>query len=328
MMKRVKLFATLLIIVMAFAVAGCGEKKTEAPKFPTKAITVIVPYGAGGGTDAIARAMAKSAEPIFGQPVTIVNQVGATGAVGMTAGVNAAADGYTVTAVAIETVLHPIMGNVKWKVDDFKSILMTNSDPVSIAVRSDSPYKTLDELIAAAKQKPEGLKMATLAPGAITHLAGLGFQEKTGTKFTIVPFPSGGAAAITDLLGGHVDVASITAAEMSQHVKAGKLRLLAIMDNNRMKGFPDVPTAKEKGFDLAFSVWRGMAVPAKTPDAVVKALHDGFKKAMEDPKFVEFMEKGDFGMRYDTGANFQAFMNNETKLLTPLLDKAGLVKKQ
>lgn len=328
-MKKRTWIAGLLILAMVLALVGCGgEKKAEAPKFPTKPISVIVPYGAGGGTDAIARALAKSAEPIFGQPVTIVNKAGANGAVGMTDGVNAPADGYTVTATAIEVVLHPIMGNVKWKVDDNKAILMTNSDPISIAVRADSPYKTLAELIAAAKQKPEALKLATLAPGAITHLAGLSFQEKTGAKFTIMPFPSGGAAAITDLLGGHTDAACITAAEMSQHVKAGKIRLLAILDANRMKGLPNVPTAKEQGYDMAFSVWRGMTVPAKTPDAVVKVLHDGFKKAMEDPKFIEFMEKGDFGIRYDTGANFQTFMNNETKLLTPLLNQAGLIKKQ
>lgn len=330
MTKKKALFLEVALIAILLLAAGCGggtEKKTTAPKFPTKPISVIVPYGAGGGTDAIARSMSKAAEPFLGQPITINNKVGANGAVGMTDGVNAPADGYTVTAVAIETVLHPIMGNVKWKVGDYKSILMTNSDPVSVAVRGDSPYKTLDDVIKAAKANPDTLKLATLAPGAITHLSALAFQDKTGTKFNMVPFPTGGAAAITDLLGGHVDVACITAAEMSQHVKVGKIRLLAIMDGNRMKGFPNVPTAKEQGFDLAFSVWRGMAVPAKTPDEIVKILHDAFKKAMEDPKFVEFMEKGDYGIRYDTGANFQKFMENETLLLQPLLDKAGLIKK-
>lgn len=327
MTKRSFLTLAVVLLALTVAVAGCGTQKAEAPKFPTKAITVIVPYGAGGGTDAIARAMARSAEPAFGQPVTVVNKVGANGAAGMTDGVNSPADGYTVTALAIETVLHPILGTVKWKPADFKAIMMTNYDPISVAVRADSPYKTLDEVIAAAKARPGELKLATLAPGAITHLSGLALQEKSGTKFNMVPFPSGGAAAITDLLGGHVDVACITAAEMSQHVKGGKIRLLAIMDTQRMKGFPNVPTAKEQKYDLVFGVWRGMGVPAKTPDAVVKVLHDGFKKAMDDPKFIEFMEKGDFGLRYDTGTNFQTFMENETKLLTPLLDKAGLIKK-
>lgn len=329
-MKKKTLALLMAAMLTAGLIAGCGgeEKKAAVPKFPTKPVTVIVPYGAGGGTDAIARALAKSAEPALGQPITISNQVGANGAVGMTAGVNAAPDGYTVTASAIEVVLHPIMGNVQWKVDDNKAILMTNSDPISIAVRSDSPYKTLEELVKDAKTKPGTLKLATLAPGAITHLSGLAMQDKTGTQMKTVPFPSGGAAAITDLLGGHVDVACITAAEMSQHVKAGKIRLLAIMADKRMPGFPDVPTAKELGYDLVFSVWRGMTVPAKTPDAVVQVLHDAFKKAMEDPKFVEFMKKGDFGIKYDTGENFQKFMNNETKLLTPLLDKAGLINKK
>lgn len=326
--RTILVTAAVLVAMLLLVMIGCGSQKAAAPKFPSKAINVIVPYGAGGGTDAIARAMAKSAEPVFRQPVTISNKIGANGAAGMTDGVNSPADGYTVTAVAIETVLHPIMGNVKWTPSDFKAIMMTNYDPISVAVRIDSPYKTLDEVIKAAKANPGKLKLATLAPGAITHLSGLALQEKTGTQFAMVPFPTGGAAAITDLIGGHVDVACITAAEMSEHVKADKIRLLAIMDSQRMKGFPDVPTAKDAGTDLKFGVWRGLAVPAKTPDAVVKVLHDGFKKAMEDPKFIQIMEEGEFGIRYDSGANFQRFMNDETKQLAPLLEKAGLAKKQ
>ncbi|MDR7867773.1 MAG: tripartite tricarboxylate transporter substrate binding protein [Sporomusaceae bacterium] len=327
MLRKGIVVAMLLVFVLA--AVGCGgTQKTEAPKFPTKAISIIVPFAAGGGTDAVARSIAKYAEPVFGQPVTVVNKVGANGATGMTEGVNSPADGYMVTMVTVETVTNPIQGNVKWKPTDFKAVMQVNSDASAVTVPVDSPFKTLQDLLKAAKEKPGTLKVGTVAPGAIWHTAGLGLQEKADVKFNLVPYPGGAAPIITDLLGGHLDATTVSAAEVSQHVKAGKLRILAVLAPERLKGFPNIPTAKEQGVDVAVATWRGLAVPAKTPDAVVKTLHDGFKKSMDDPKFIEFMEKGNFGMTYRDSAGFQKYMDEQTKFFEPLLQKAGLTKKQ
>lgn len=324
-----KLLVMLLVLAFAtMAVAGCGgDKKAEAPKFPTKPISLIVPYAAGGGTDAVARGIAKSVEPLLKQPVNVVNKVGANGATGMTDGFNAAPDGYTVTMITVELVMNPAMGAVKWNPNDFKALLLLNSDVSAVTVRADSPYKTFEEFIAAAKANPGKIKVGANAPGAIWHLAALNLQEKAGVKFNLMPYPGGAAPAITDLLGGHIDAVTVSAAEVSQHVKAGKLKFLAIMGKDRVKAFSDIPTAKEKGVDVNIMTWRGLGVPNKTPDAVAKTLHDAFKKATEDPKYIEFMDKGNFGISYMSSADYQKFIAEQAILFKDLLTKAGMVKK-
>ena len=328
-MSRKTLAILMVLAFAAVALAGCGggEKKAEAPKFPTKAIQLIVPYAAGGGTDAVARGLAKSAEPILKQPVTVVNKVGANGATGMTDGFNAAPDGYTVTMITVELVMNPVMGAVTWNPNDFKAIMLLNSDASALTVKADSPYKTFEDFIKAAKENPGKLKVGANAPGAIWHLSALNLQEKAGVKFNIMPYPGGAAPAVTDLLGGHIDAVTVSAAEVSQHVKAGKLKLLAILAKDRIKAYPDVPTAKEKGVDVNIMTWRGLGVPNKTPDAVVKTLHDSFKQAIEDPKFKEFMEKGNFGIAYMSSADYQKFIAEQSVLYKDLMTKAGVAKK-
>lgn len=317
----------VILCVALLVVAGCGSQKTEAPKFPTKPVTFVVPFAAGGGTDAVARALGKAAEPILGQPITVVNKVGANGATGMTDALNSAPDGYNVAVIAVETVMNPIIGSVKWNPSDFKAVILVNSDASAVTVRADSPYKTFEDFIKAAKENPGQIRVGANAPGAIWHLAALGLQDRADVKFNLIPFPGGAGPAITDLLGGHIDAVTVSAAEVSQHVKAGKLRMLAVMSKDRLAGFPDIPTAKEKGFDIDIKTWRGLAVPGKTPDAVVKTLHDSFKKAMDDPKFKEFMEKGNFGITYMSNEDLQKYMEEQTKIFTPLLQQAGLAKK-
>ena len=322
-----------ILMVLAFAVValtGCGggDKKAEAPKFPTKAVQLIVPFAAGGGTDAVARGLAKSAEPLLKQPITVINKVGANGATGMTDGFNAAPDGYTVTMVTVELVMNPVMGAVTWNPNDFKAVMLLNSDASALTVKADSPYKTFEEFIAAAKANPGKIKVGANAPGAIWHLSALNLQEKAGVKFNIMPYPGGASPAITDLLGGHIDAVTVSAAEVSQHVKAGKLKLLAILAKDRIKAYPDVPTAKEKGVDVNIMTWRGLGVPNKTPDAVVKTLHDSFKQALDDPKFKEFMDKGNFGIAYMSSADYQKFIAEQTILYQDLLTKAGMGKKK
>ena len=324
-----KYLAILMVLLFAAAVAaGCGgEKKAEEPKFPTKAISLIVPYAAGGGTDAVARGLAKSAEPLFKQPVTVVNKVGANGATGMTDGFNANPDGYTVTMITVELVMNPVMGAVNWNPNDFKAVMLLNSDASALTVKADSPYNSFEDFIKAAKDNPGKIKVGANAPGAIWHLSALNLQEKANVKFNIMPYPGGAAPAITDLLGGHIDAVTVSAAEVSQHVKAGKLKLLAILAKDRLKAYPDIPTAREKGVDVNIMTWRGLGVPNKTPDAVVKTLHDTFKKAVEDPKFVEFMDKGNFGIAYMSSADYQKFIAEQAVLYKDLMTKAGVAKK-
>ena len=322
-----KALTLLLVLLFALTVSGCGGQKQEAAKFPTKPITIIVPAAAGGGTDAIARALGKATEPTFGQAVNVVNKPGAGNALGMTEGLNATADGYTVTLAPVEIILHPLMGNVPWKATDFKPVMLVNLDAAAVSVPAESPYKTLEDFIKAAKDKPGSIKIGASAPGTIWHLAALGLQDKAGIKANILPYAGGAAPAITDLLGNHVDAITVSAAEVAQHVKAGKVRILAVMAPERLKEFADVPTVKEKGVDVEIATWRAFVVPNKTPDAAVKVLHDTFKKGMEDPKFIEFMNKGGFGIGYKSADELSKFIVAQDAMFKPLLQQAGLLKK-
>jgi tripartite-type tricarboxylate transporter receptor subunit TctC len=317
----------LIPALVAVCVSALAAAPALAAGFPEKAVTLLVPHAAGGGTDAIARSLGKAAEPSFGKPVTVVNKVGAGGAVGMTEGLHAAADGYTVTFATVEICLHPTMGNVQWTPADFKPVMRVNFDASAVTVKADSPYKTFEDFIKAAKANPGKLKVGGSAPGTIWHLAALGLQRKAGIRTNVIPFPGGAAPAITDLLGGHLDAITVSAAEVSQHEKAGKVRILAVMAPARLKGFPSVPTTKEKGVDLDISTWRALVVPGKTPDAAVKTLHDGFKKGMESAAFAEFMDKGGFGLGYMSAQELGQFMAQQTAMFKPLLEEAGLAKK-
>ncbi|KYZ75962.1 hypothetical protein AXX12_05850 [Anaerosporomusa subterranea] len=320
--------ALLLVALFTLVVmSGCGGDKKQEAKFPTKPVTIISPTAAGGGTDAIARALGKATEPLFGQAVTIVNKPGAGNALGLTEGLNAKPDGYTVTFAPVEVVLHPLMGNVPWKATDFKPVMMVNLDAAALSVPAESPYKTLEDFIKAAKEKPGTLKVGASAPGTIWHLAALSLQDKAGIKTNILPYAGGAAPAITDLLGNHVDAITVSAAEVAQHVKAGKVRILAVMTPERLPEFKDVPTAKEKGVAVEIATWRALLVPKQTPDAVVKVLHDTFKKGMEDPKFVEFMNKGGFGIGYKSADELSKYIVQQDAMFKPLIEQAGLLKK-
>ncbi len=323
-----KTLALLLVALFTLViVSGCGGEKKQEAKFPTKPVTIICPTAAGGGTDAIARALGKATEPLLGQAITIVNKPGAGNALGLTEGLNAKPDGYTITFAPVEVILHPLMGNVPWKAADFKPVMLVNLDAAALSVPAGSPYKTLEDFIKAAKDKPGSLKVGASAPGTIWHLAALGLQDKAGIKTNILPYAAGAAPAITDLLGNHVDAITVSAAEVAQHVIAGKVRILAVMSSARLQEFKDIPTAKEKGIDVEVATWRAFLAPKQTPDDVVKVLHDNLKKGMEDPKFVEFMNKGGFGIGYKSGADLSKYMVEQDAMFKPLLDQAGLLKK-
>jgi tripartite-type tricarboxylate transporter receptor subunit TctC len=197
--------------LLSLVTAGVGG----AAGFPEKPVTILVPHAAGGGTDAIARSLGKAAEAALGRPVTVVNKVGAGGAVGMTEGLHSPADGYTVTFATVEICLHPTMGNVQWTPADFKPVMRVNFDASAVTVKSDSPYKTFEDFIKAAKDNPGKLKVGGSAPGTIWHLAALGLQRTAGIRTNVIPFPGGAAPAITDLLGGHLDAITVSAAEGS-----------------------------------------------------------------------------------------------------------------
>ena len=321
-MRRKAIVMAVYVMAIIVSLTSIGT----AASFPSGTITIICPHGAGGGTDAIARALAKAAERQFGQNVVVVNITGGSGAVGMTDGLRRKADGYTITLATVEMVLHPTMGMVPWKATDFKLIMRVNFDPSAVTVRADSPWHTLEEFLEHAEKNPGRVRVGTSAPGTIWDLAAAALGEAAGVSFNQIPYAGGAIEAIKDLLGGHIDAVTVSPGEVSAYVDSGKFRILGIMSADRDAKFPEVPTLSERGLNLEISTWRALVAPKGTPDAVIKTLHDGFKKAMADPVFVQFMNNGGFSIGYMGSADLATYVASQEKTFAPILKKQGLAK--
>ncbi len=305
-MKRTVLNRAFLIVSLFLAgsllYAG-GEQESAASSYPNQPIHMIVPWAAGGGTDAVARVLAKEAESILGTSIVVENRTGGGGAVGHSAVAQAKPDGYTVGMTTVELIIQPHVQDVPYSYKDLQPILQVNSDPAAITVRADSQWKTLDELIAYAKSHPGELRCSGTGYAGIWHLALLELQKESGTEFTFVP-SQGAAPAVTELLGGHIELVSCSPPEVASQVDAGQLRMLAVSGNSRHPKYPDVPTMKELGYNVGTTVWRGIQVPKGTPDAIVQKLHDAFKKAYESESFKKTMTNLGLGMEYRSPEEF------------------------
>lgn len=315
-MKKSISFALIALLVVTLFAAGCGGAKKEEVKYPTKPIELIVPFAAGGGTDAVGRALAESLKGILKQDVVVVNKTGGGGAVGMAEGLKAKPDGYTLTMVTREVVSLPLQGQAPFKTSDFKLIGNVNTDPTVIVVSSSSKYKTIEDLLADLKANPGKLNFAA---SVTPNFYALQFTDAAKVNFVTVPF-QGAAPALTEVLAGRADFGMYGPGEVKAQVDAGKIRPLAVMAEKRFDGMKDVPTLKEKGIDAVTGTYRGIAVPPQTPDEVTKVLEDALAKAVKDPKFVEFMTKGFLGIDYKNAADYKTFLESDVKVLGPIIE--------
>jgi len=258
----------------------------EGAEFPMKEVQIIIPWAAGGATDLIFRALATHTAKYLGKAVVIVNKPGGGGAVGYTEGAQAKPDGYTLTAAVTPLTILPHQVSTAFTYKNFEPILNVVSDPSMFLVRSDAPWKTTREFVDYARGNPEMISVGNSGAGGGVHLVAVAFEKAIGAKFNHIPF-SGGGPSVTALLGGHVNAVSVSPPEGIEHVKAGKLRIIALFAEKRLEMFPEVPTVKEQGIDFAMGMWRGLVAPKGTPPEVIKKLHEAFKKGMEDPAFIK-----------------------------------------
>lgn len=258
----------------------------QAAEFPTKEVQIIIPYAAGGATDLIFRALAATTQKYLGKPVIVVNRPGGGGTIGVTEVAQAKPDGYTLLSAITPLTILPHQVKTTFTYKNFEPIINVVKDPGMFLVRSDSPWKSLHEFLDYAKKNPEMITVGNSGAGGGVHLIALAFEKTAGVKFNHIPF-AGGGPSVTALLGGHINAVSVSPPEGIEHVKAGKLRIIALFAEKRFDVFPDVPTVKEQGIDFTMGQWRGLAAPKGTPPDVIKKLHDAFKKGMEDPVFVK-----------------------------------------
>jgi tripartite-type tricarboxylate transporter receptor subunit TctC len=316
-LKPARRLATALLLLGGL----CGV--ASAQPYPNKPIEVMVAFQPGGGTDSLARAYAEAAKKYTTQPLVVYNKAGASGAIGLTEVATAKPDGYKIAMLFVEVTILPHLGITKITQDDFIPIARLNADPAAITVRADSPYNTIEDFLAAAKKPGSDVKVGNAGNGSIWHLAAASLEEKTGAKFSHIPFQGAGPAVLA-LLGGHVDAVGVSPAEVAVHVAAGKLKILGVMADQRVKGFDNVPTLKERKIDLSIGTWRGLGVAKGTPPEVVEYIRTMTKKAAEEPIMKEVMDKLNLGYAYADGPAFKAQMVRDNDNFKQLVAKLNL----
>jgi len=314
--------------LLTSAIMGSSATSARAAGFPERDITLIVPWAAGGGTDALGRTLVKNAKQYIGVNVPVVNRPGGTGVAGMQAVAQAKPDGYTVGLVTFHLSSYRLTGMSELSYRDFEPIMLLNRSPTGFLVKADSPFKELKDLVEYAKQNPGVVTVATSGAGAVPHLSAALLAKQLGLKFTFVPF-DGGAPARTAVLGGHVTMLAANSEEALQFYKTKQLRFLALNSNERHTSFPDVPTVAEAGYplDVLLLDWRGLAAPKGTPPEVLATLRAGFKKMADDPDYKRLMDDMALPRANAEGDEFRAFLDQIEKALEPALAEAGLLKK-
>jgi len=282
-----------------------------AQDYPRRPVQMIVAFPAGGGTDVGARVLASIAEKEFGQPIMVVNKVGAGGQVGWTEAARARPDGYTIAFInlpGMNTIILDPERKAMFGIDSFVPLINQVVDAGIIWVKGDSPYRSLHDLLEAARKAPGKISACTTGILSDDHLAILMVNEAAKTDFRIVHF-DGGAQQLTAILGGHVEVAfDNVGGGAVKRMQSGEVRVLAVIDKERSKFMPDVPTTTELGFPtVVSSSSRGVAVPKGTPPAVMKALEAAFAKAMANPEHIRKLEDVGLAVKVMVGDEYAKY---------------------
>jgi tripartite-type tricarboxylate transporter receptor subunit TctC len=316
-MLRFVLGAVLLVLANAVAAQG----------FPARPVTLLVTFPAGGPTDIAGRALAEATSKYLGQPVVVENRPGATGTLGAAALVNARPDGYTVSMIPITVLRLPHMENVAFDpMKDIRYVMGVSGYVFAFIVRADAPWKSMAELVAAAKANPEKISYGSHGIGGSVHLATEELSAAQGIKLNHIPY-KGSADMLAAMLGGHLDVA-VDSTGAVPHVAAGKARVLSVLTEKRTPVWPDVPTLTELGYGIVSTSPYGIGVPAATPPAVVKALHDAFKKGLEDPIHTKTLEKYNQPVWYLSSEDYTKWAREQYEKERRIINSLGLTKKK
>jgi len=296
----------------SFVIVGClvlvASSLGLVSTYPSKPVEIIVPWSAGGATDVLFRALAAVFPKYANNQQLIVKNVPGGGSVmGFMEAMYAPPDGYTILGTASPMVSKTNMEKVDFTVTSYEPVILVVDNPCYLLVPADSKYKDLRDFVADAKKRPGQINVANGGAGGGTHFATLAFQSFVEIKLNHIPF-AGGGPQVTALLGKQVDASMNSAPEGLPQVQAGQLRMLGVFGDERLKGFPNVPTAKEQGINFTFTMWRGVMAPKNTPAAIVKQLHDIFKKCMEDPEFKKKADELSLELRYMDGPTFGKFI--------------------
>src|SRR4051812_7843428 len=324
MMRSYRRYSLLLALLFMAAKVSAQEK------YPDRPITVVAPFPPGGVADLTARPVAAALEKVLKNPVVVVNKTGAAGAVGMSFVANSKPDGYNLLMALSSISIIPEADKLfdrkpAYTLDQLIPIALISADPTILVVHPSLPVKTLKELIALAKAKSGQMSYSTSGIYGALHMPMEMFLHAANLKMRAV-HTTGGGPAITILLGGHVEMTVGGPAAIASHVKAGRLRPIVSWGAKRHEAFPQVPTFKESGYDIEYYIWAGMFAPKGTPDAIMKALRDGVRKAVEDPDFKSTMQKIDSPIQYLDAPEFAKYWATDAKRLAEAVKAVGRVE--
>lgn len=302
----------------------------HAADWPSKPVTMIVPWGAGGGTDATARIIATLLEKDLGVPVPVINRTGGSGVVGHSAIASATPDGYTIGVATLEVGSLHYQGLTKLTYADYAPLGVYNSDPAALFVQTNAPYKTAKDAIDAIRTSANrAFKASGSAQGGVNHLALAGMLAASGIAADHVAWvPSEGAApGLQDLAAGGVQIAVASLPEAQALMDAGRIRPLAIFSEKRAAAKPDLPTFNEAtGKDWVMGSWRGLVAPKGTPPNVVAALQKAIAKVVADPAYLKFMSSRGYATQWNAGDEFTAFMKKSDANVGTTLRAVGIAK--
>jgi tripartite-type tricarboxylate transporter receptor subunit TctC len=313
----------LFILVSLLAVPFASAQDT----YTSRPITLIVPFPPGGVADIVGRPFADALSRELKSPVVIENKPGAGGGIGMGAVAKAKPDGYTLllalSSISILPEADKVLGRAPlYQLDQFTPIARLTADPTVLAVRADAPWKTLQDFVADARKRPGAITYGSSGNYGTMHMPMEMLAHTAGLKLLHVPFTGGGPAVIA-LLGGQVDALSTGPSTVLQHVKAGKVRVLASWGERRLASLPDVATLSESGYDAVFFQWSALFAPAGTPEPIVARLRDAARVAAADPRFVSTLATVETPVQYLDAPELRRFWDADAKKLAQAVQRVG-----
>lgn len=319
-MKRLStLFGCLLLGVTSMALAQ--------EVWPARSITMVVPFPPGGLADLVARPVAEAMSRDLGQPVVIENKAGAGGGIGMSYVAKAKPDGYTVLMALSSLTVIPeadvVLGRAPmFALADLRPIARYTADPTVLAVRADAPWKTLKEFVDDAKKRPGAINYGTSGNYGTMHVPMEILSQTAGIKMAQVPYTGAGPAVVA-LLGGQIDAVSSGPATVLQHIKAGKLRVLAHWGQGKLASMPDVPSIKDSGLNVEYAQWSGLFIPQATPEPIAQRLRAAAKAAAQDAKVIDIIKNAGSPILYQDTAEFGKYVQADAQRMADVVKRIG-----
>ncbi len=323
-MRRAGLIAVVLVLAALVAGAAADEP------YPSRPVTVVVPFPPGGIADLTARPLAATLERLLRQPFVIVNKSGAAGAVGTQSVAVARPDGYTLLVALVSISSTPevdlLFGRTPtYTRDQFVGIARLNADPPLLVVGAETPWKTVKALVEDARKRPGEITYSSSGLYGASHVPMEMFLQAAGIRLRHLP-TTGGAPAMTAVLGGHAAMWASPPAIASPHLKAGKIRALATWGASRLAAFPEVPTLKELGYDVEYYLWAGLFAPRNVPPRVVQVLREATRRAVQDPEFRGAMEKIQTPIAYQDADEFKAWWDQDAQRIAAAIKRIGRIE--